>query len=86
MTTQVSDYIPILRAAISEAKSAGLAQAATELEARAFGAYTTSSEILGETGIAIGYFLKSQARSAPAGVVEKLTACLNEIRKVWPDL
>jgi len=84
MTGQVADYTPWLREAIAGAKSAGLEREAAELESRVFAAYTTSSELLGETGDAIEEFLHRVGRSAPPTVTEKLRACLSEIGKVWP--
>ena len=59
MTGKVEDYYPFLKAAIAEAKAAGLDAAAAQLEGSAFSAYTTSSELLGEHGTAIREFLKS---------------------------
>ena len=49
----VADVSPALRQAIRLAREAGLNESATELETRAFAAYTTSSEWLGEVGEAI---------------------------------
>lgn len=86
MTDQVADFQPILRAAIAEAKAAGLVVAASELEVHAFAAYTSSSELLGETGAAIKAFLASEGTAAPQSVVAKLNLCLMEVRKVWPRM
>jgi hypothetical protein len=86
MAVQVADYYPVLKAAIAEARAAGLEPGASELEAQVFAAYTTPSELLGEHGIAILTFLRSQGPTVPASVAEKLNTCLTEIRKVWPDL
>jgi len=84
VTIQAEDYYPYLKAAIAEAKAAGLDAAATELEDKAFAAYTTSSELLGEHGLAIRQFLDSGGAAVPAGVKANLDRCLAEIRKVWP--
>ena len=86
MTVQVADYYPLLKTAIAEARAAGLEPAVSELEAQVFAAYTTSSELLAEHGIAILQFLRSQGQSVPVSVAEKLNQCLKEIRKVWPNL
>jgi hypothetical protein len=86
MDEPVADFTPTLRLAISEAKAAGLADAASELEARAFACYTTSSEMLGETGMAIRAFLNSRTRPIPLNITTRLEICLNEIRKVWPHV
>jgi hypothetical protein len=86
MAEQVADYYPHLKAAIAEAKAVGLEPAASELEAQIFAAYTTSSELLGEQGLAILKFLRSEGGAVPPSVTAKLNACLKEIRKVWPRL
>jgi hypothetical protein len=86
MTNRVEDFAPTLRRAIAEAKAAGFGEAAAELEERAFACYTTSSELLGETGAAIRAFLNSQTRPIPDSITKKLELCLKEIRKVWPRL
>ena len=83
MKDKVADFHPWLREAIAEAKSSGLEREASKLEQRAFAAYTTSSELLGETGDAIREFLHSAGRSVPPTVNKKLRACLAEIGKVW---
>jgi hypothetical protein len=85
MGPSVDDFYPLLRATIAEAKTAGLLESASKLEARAFAAYTTSSELLGETGQAILEFLDSKS-TVPAVVRANLEYCLMEIRKVWPEL
>ena len=72
---------PLLKAAIAEAKSAGLGAAATELEERAFAAYTTSSELMGEHQMAISEFLEAEGPAIPPHIREKLEQCLEEIRK-----
>jgi hypothetical protein len=54
------DYTRLLTEAIAEAKAAGFEAAASDLERSCFGvAYTTSSEMLGEHGLAISRFLKA---------------------------
>jgi hypothetical protein len=60
MTTGIMDYTPLLREAIAEAKAAGFETAASDLEQSCFAvAFTTSSEMLGEHGLAIKRFLKA---------------------------
>ena len=86
MTAHVADFQPLLKAAISEARAAGFEAAASQLEGFAFAAYSTSSELLGETGIAIKTFIESVGAAAPPTVVDKLNACLAEVRKVWPGI
>lgn len=80
----VADFSPALRQAIKVAREAGLTDSATELEARAFAAYTTSSEWLGEVGDAILQFRARAGERVPANVTELLDLCLVEVGKVWP--
>jgi adenylate kinase family enzyme len=82
MTTRVRDYTPLLREAITEAKATGHGAAATELEETVFAAFTTSSEMLQEQGLAIGRFLNATRGTLPRSTREKLTACLIETRQV----
>jgi hypothetical protein len=81
---QVADFGPALRKAIALAREAGLTQSAGELEARAFAAYTTSSEWLGEVGEAILQFRGREGGKVPAEVSALLDECLTEVGKVWP--
>jgi hypothetical protein len=84
--TSGGDFASEMRAAIREAKAAGLADAADALEGRAFAAYATSSEWLGETGLAIHEFLGRARGKVPPSVIEHLNVCLGEVAKVWPKL
>jgi hypothetical protein len=72
----VADFSPALRQAIKLAREAGLTESATELEARAFAAYTTSSEWLGEVGEAILQFRAREGKRVPADVAKLLDQCL----------
>jgi hypothetical protein len=80
----VADFGPALRQAIKLAREAGLTESATELEERAFAAYTTSSEWLGEVGEAILQFRAREGKRVPTDVAELLDQCLTEVGKVWP--
>ncbi len=75
-----------LREAIRSARAAGLGDAADELQTRCFAAYTTSSEWLGETGLAIVEFISRTRGQIPVTLERQLYDCLAEVRKVWPDL
>lgn len=86
MNRNVADLRPMLKSAIAEARNVGLEAAASQLESRAFAAYTTSSELLGETGDAIKEFLKAGGSEVPPLAASQLNRCLKEIRKVWPRL
>ena len=77
-TMRVRDYLPLLGEAIAEARAAGLWSAAEELEQSCSGAFTTSSEMLQEQGIAIRRFLRRAQGGLPASTEAKLRACLNE--------
>ncbi len=82
--TPIADFTSYLRSAIEEAKATGLHEAAIELEDRAFSVYTTSSEWLGETKLAIATFRRQCEGKIPEGVNANLLACLHEISKAWP--
>ena len=81
-----TDFTQTLKAAIVEARAAGLDSAAAQLEGRCFAVYTTSSEWLGEVGLAIAEFRRNAGTGLPPSVIEKLDACMREVRKVWPGL
>jgi hypothetical protein len=78
MTTTVRDYIPLLKDAIAGAKAAGFEKEANELEQDVGAAFTTSSEMLQEHGLAIKRFLTAAHGGLPRSVEKKLKACLNE--------
>jgi hypothetical protein len=80
----VRDFMPTLRLAIAEARAAGLGAACDELEARVSACCTTSSEWLGECGLAIQAFQSAHRARLPSSTRRKLRACLREISKVWP--
>ena len=79
----VTDLNSTLRRAVTLARAAGL-ESATELEDRAFAAYTTSSEWLGEVGEAIRQFRVRERDKVPPEVSRLLDLCLTEVGKVWP--
>jgi hypothetical protein len=78
MVTRIRDYAPLLKEAIAEAKAAGFEAAANDLEAVAFAAFTTSSEMLQEQGLAIKRFLKATRDTLPQPIKIKLKSCLTE--------
>lgn len=79
-----ADFSPSLRRAIALARAARLTESAAELESRAFAAYTTSTELLGETGAAILEFRRRESVRIPDEVSDLLDQCLWEIGKVCP--
>jgi hypothetical protein len=86
MSTQVEDFYPLLREAIAEARAAGLESLADSLESRSFAAYTTSSELLGETGQAIVEFLRTANAKVPPTVADKLKECLRQVQRLCPEI
>lgn len=82
---RIRDYTPLLREAIAEARAAGVDAAAQELEKAAFEtAFTTSTEMLVEHGLAIRRFLKATRGTLPASTKAKLKVCLTETDLVFP--
>lgn len=86
MATQVEDFYPLMREAIAEARAAGLESLANSMESRSFAAYTTSSELLGDTGQAIVEFLQAGNAKVPPTVAAKLKECLRQVQRVWPEI
>ena len=78
MTARIRDYMPLLKETIAEARVAGFDTAANDLEQAAFAAFTTSSEMLQEHGLAIKRFLKATHGALPRSTKAKLKACLTE--------
>lgn len=78
MTTRIRDYLPLLKEAIAEARAAGFDAAAHDLEQSACAAFTTSSEMLQEHGLAIRRFLQATRDALPRSTRAKLKACLTE--------
>ena len=81
---EVPDFAPRLKRAIELAREAGLEDSAAELEGRAFAAYTTSSEWLGEVGDAIHRFRARHGTRIPREAAALFDECLAEVAKVWP--
>ncbi len=69
---------------IRELRAQGLADAADSLASIKAAAWTTSSEMLGELGMAI---LRIQSENARASndLQRLLGRCMDEVRKVWPQ-
>ena len=86
MAAQIEDFYPLLREAIAEVRAAGLDSLADSLESRCFSAYTTSSELLGETGQAIAEFLTTTNAKVPSSATTKLKECLRQVQLVWPAI
>jgi hypothetical protein len=82
----INDLEAILRRAIGEARNVGRGDSAAVLEERCFAAYPTSSEWLGEIGLAIREFQNERHQPTSPVLERELTACLSEVRKVWPEI
>ena len=74
----IRDYVPLLKEAIAEARAAGFDTAASDLEQAVSMAFTTSSEMLQEHGLAIRRFLEAAHDTLPRPIEAKLKACLTE--------
>jgi len=80
----LADISPVLRRLISELKAGGLDSAAHDLEARCFAAYTTSSEWLGEVGLALERFRSTNCGRYSSNLDPLIDQCLREVGRVWP--
>jgi len=78
MKMVIRDYLPLLKEAIVEAKNAGFGPEVENLEKVLSTAFTTSSEMVQEHGLAIGRFLKDTRSGLPLSTKRKLEVCLNE--------
>ncbi|HTY93671.1 MAG TPA: hypothetical protein VMC02_07275 [Steroidobacteraceae bacterium] len=78
------DVVPLLREALLDLEAAGLAVQAQAARDRCFAACATSSEWLGEVGVALTGLLAACGPSIPPSTREKLRTCLKEVAKVWP--
>ncbi|MCE5182451.1 MAG: hypothetical protein LLG15_11665 [Betaproteobacteria bacterium] len=81
----IQDFTPILREALAEIEAAGPAPLIGDIRQRCFASYTTSSEWLGEVGLAINELLNAKGSAIPATAHTKLKLCLHEVSKVWPN-
>jgi hypothetical protein len=70
---------------IRQLRAKGLPAAADSLASIKASAWTTSSQMLGELGMAV---LKIQSENAQASsdLKRALTRCIEEVRKVWPQI
>lgn len=78
MTIKIRDYLPLLKEAIEETKTAGLSMEVDDLEQVCSSACTTSSEMLQEHGLAIKRLLKATRHTLPLSTRNKFMKCLNE--------
>jgi hypothetical protein len=84
--THVRDFLPALQEAAERLRAAGFAREADELGAVLTGAWTTSSEMLGEIGRTVLRIEDRCGRALPEEVRAACRRAMREIRKVWPFL
>jgi hypothetical protein len=80
------DITPILDEAVAALRGGGFGPEAERLVAAARTAGTSSSEILGELGLAILAELRDVGDLLPRDAKRQLKRCLKEIRRTWPDI
>lgn len=69
---------------IGKLREAGLSTAADSLSTLRGSAWTTSSELIGELGLAV---LRLQRQPGlPADLMQLTQRCMSEVRKVWPHI
>lgn len=85
MTAEIRDYLPLLKVALAEARTAGFESELVDLEAAVAAAYTTSSEMLQEHGRVLGRFLQATRKRLPSATLMKLEACLTETELACSD-
>lgn len=80
------DAKPILDQAVATLRSGGFGPEAERLVAAAQTPTSSSSEILGELGLAILAVLRDVGHLLPRDAKRQLRRCLKEIRRTWPDI
>jgi hypothetical protein len=63
----------------------GLSSAAESILALRKAAWSTSSEMIGELGIAVSKIQAETPQASPA-LQEILGRCMAQVRKIWPDV
>jgi hypothetical protein len=69
---------------IAELRARGLSDAAGSLSRLKGAAWTTSSEMIGELGLAVLRLQKQRGLSPE--LMELCRRCMSEVRKVWPSI
>lgn len=82
----MSDLDGDLRKAVEILRETGLAEDAEALNRLLGSAWTSSSEMLGEIGLAIVRTMRAHGSELPPGVVAAFEAMLAEIEKTWPAI
>jgi hypothetical protein len=84
--THVKDILPALRASSVELKRLGFGQDTAELEQIVNGAWSSSSEMLGDIGVGLLRLQSHLGSRCPDAIEEKVSKYLKEVRKVWPTI
>lgn len=89
MAAPKSDHDPLeaLTRAMDGLRAGGFEGEAKELRRLAFDtAWTSSSEVIGEIGLAILRIQRREAGRLPAEIAKALESCMDHVRQVWPDI
>jgi hypothetical protein len=81
-----TDVKPLLDEAVAKLQADGSGPEAERIIAAARTPTTSSSEILGELGVAILRVLRDVGRLLPRETKRRLKHCLKEIRTTWPQI
>lgn len=79
-------FLPILDEAVATLRGGGFGPEAERLVAAVRTTGTSSSEIIGELGLAILRVLRDVGHLLPRDTKRQLNRCLKEIRRTWPQL
>ncbi len=81
------DFLEALSQAIDRLRAAGFEEDARNLRDVAFEtAWTSSSEMIGEIGLAILRVQQRARGKLPKAVARGLDRCMDHVREVWPDI
>jgi len=70
---------------IVQLRAHGFSTAAESIAGVRTSTWTSSSEMIGELGLAV-LKIQSQAAAAPVELKQALRCCMKEVHKVWPDI
>jgi hypothetical protein len=80
------DLPELLEAVVRALREEGAEAEADHLDSVSTCAYTTSSEYLGQVGLALRVVRDSVERRASPSTISALEEALDMVREVWPDL
>ncbi len=84
--SRVAEFRASLDEAVAALQGGGFGPEAERLAAAAQTPSSSSSEILGELGLAILRVLRDVGHLLPRDAKRQLLRCLKEIRRTWPQL